>query len=82
MSDKNNYTNGHNNRRRTKLRPGIKAAGSTATGAGIGVIGGITGIAVAAAGEVILPVALCLWATGLTGGAIGLLLGLPGKEKE
>lgn len=62
---------------------GLKTTASTLAGAGMGVAAGIAGIAVAAAvGEIILPVALCLWSTGVAGGALGLLLGAKKKQKE
>lgn len=60
---------------------GIKAAASTVAGASLGVVGGIAGITAAAFAEVLLPVGLCLWATGLAGGAFGLLFGVCGKRK-
>ena len=58
----------------------IKAIAGTAAGAGIGVIGAVAAITTAAAFEVVLPVALCLWAGGVTFGAVGLMLGI-GKKK-
>lgn len=79
--DKNEKkTNGHNES--PKPCQGFKTVGSTVTGAGLGVIGGITAISAAAFGEILLPVGICLWATGVTGGAIGFLLGIPGKNKK
>lgn len=62
-------------------RKGAKVTASTVAGASLGVVGGIAGITAAAIGEVVLPVVLCLWATGLAGGALGLLLGV-GKDKR
>ena len=60
---------------------GIKTGASTVAGAGLGVIAGIAGIVAAAAIEIVLPVSLCLWATGVSGGALGLVLGLNKKRK-
>ena len=68
--------------KRHDLRTPVKVIASTATGAGVGVLGAVAGIAVATVcGEVVLPVALCLWAGGITFGALGLILGL-GKKKK
>ncbi len=65
------------------LCTGIKAAASIVSGVGIGVIGGIAAITAAAIGEVVLPIGLCLWATGITGGALGLLAtGRSGERKK
>ncbi|MDO8805449.1 MAG: hypothetical protein Q7R35_13590 [Elusimicrobiota bacterium] len=60
---------------------GIKTSAGTVAGAGLGVIAGIAGIAAAAAIEIVLPVSLCLWAAGVSGGAIGLMLGMDPKKK-
>ena len=62
--------------------PCIKTTAATMAGVSLGVIGGVAGIAAAAVFEIILPVSLCLWATGLAGGAIGLLLGLDHKPND
>jgi len=59
-----------------------KTATLTATGAGVGIIGAITTVTVAAAFKVALPVGLCLWAGGVTFGTIGLALGLSKKKKS
>ncbi len=59
-----------------------RAVAATTAGAGVGVIGAIAGItATAVLVEVALPVTLCVWAGGITCGAIGLALGIK-KEKE
>lgn len=63
------------------LRKGVKTVASTVAGASIGVVGGIVVITAAAAIEILLPVGLCLWATGLAGGSIGILFGIK-KKKE
>jgi len=60
---------------------GIKTGATTVAGAGLGLIAGVAGIAAAAAIEIVLPVSLCLWAAGVSGGAVGLLLGLDKKKK-
>jgi len=59
---------------------GIKTGATTVAGAGLGLIAGVAGIAAAAAIEIVLPVTLCLWATGVSGGALGLLLGIDRKK--
>lgn len=61
---------------------GLKAATSTIAGASLGVLGGVAGITAAALGKVLLPVALCLWASGLAGGALGLMAGLGGSKQK
>lgn len=60
----------------------MKPIGTTAAGAGLGVMGAIAGITIAAAFEVVLPVTLCLWSCGVTFGAAGLVLGLDKKDKD
>ena len=60
---------------------GIKTGATTVAGAGLGLIAGVAGIAAAAAIEIVLPVTLCLWAAGVSGGALGLLLGIGQKKK-
>ncbi len=61
-------------------RKPVKAAVVTTAGAGVGVIGAIAGVAMTAAIlEVALPVTLCVWAGGITCGAIGLALGIKDK---
>ncbi len=59
----------------------VKPVATTTAGAGVGVVGAIAGITTAAAFEIVLPVALCLWACGITGGAIGLTFGMGRKKK-
>lgn len=61
---------------------GARSAATTLAGASMGVVVGIAGITAAALAEIVLPVALCLWATGLAGGAMGLLNGCKKKEKN
>lgn len=68
-------------KKRTDLRQPIKTAAFTAAGAGVGVLGVIAGITVASVFEIALPIGLCLWAGGVTFGAIGLALGAH-KKKE
>lgn len=58
----------------------IKAVAITAACAGVGIIGAIGAVTVAAVGEIVLPAALCLKVAGITGGAIGLALGI-GRKK-
>ncbi len=59
----------------------VKAVAVTTASAGVGVIGAIAGIAATAAIlEVALPVTLCVWAGGITCGAIGLALGIKDKS--
>jgi len=65
-----------------KVCQGIRTGASTVAGAGLGLITGVAGIAAVAAIEIVLPVSLCLWAAGVSGGAIGLLLGLDSKKKR
>ena len=62
-------------------KQGVKTTASTVAGASLGVTGGIALVTAAAAAEIVLPVALCLWTVGLAGGAVGLLFGMPGKKK-
>jgi hypothetical protein len=61
---------------------GLKTAAGVIAGASLGVIGGVAGIATAAVFEIVLPVSLCLWATGLAGGAAGMILGVNAREKN
>lgn len=75
-------TNQQDENKNTDLaKQGVKTAASTVAGASIGVTGGIALVTAAAAAEVVLPVALCLWTVGLAGGAVGLLFGIPAKKK-
>ena len=60
----------------------VKTSAATIAGVSLGVIGGVAGIAAAAVFEIVLPVSLCLWATGVAGGAIGLLLGADTKKND
>jgi hypothetical protein len=60
----------------------LKAASTTVAGAGVGVLVGIAGIVYCAAmPEVLVPVGLVLWATGLAGGAMGLFAGIRNRTK-
>jgi len=68
------------NKKGTDLREPIKTAAFTAGGAGVGVLGAIAGITVASVFEIALPIGLCLWAGGVTFGAIGLALGVHKKK--
>ncbi len=61
---------------------GLKAVTTTIAGASLGVLGGVAGITAAALGEVLLPVGLCLWASGLAGGAVGLMAGIDGQNHK
>ncbi len=64
------------------LKRPIKTVAVTAVGAGLGVVGAVAGITMAAiVFEIALPVTLCLWAGGVTFGAAGLALGI-GRNKE
>ncbi|NIM03682.1 hypothetical protein GTN66_06000 [bacterium] len=63
------------------LRRPVKTAAFTAAGAGAGVLGAIAGITVAGLFEIALPVGFCLWAGGVTCGAIGLALGVGKKNR-
>lgn len=64
-------------------RKPVKAAVVTTASAGVGVIGAIAGVAMTAAIlEVALPVTLCVWAGGITCGAIGLALGIKDKSQN
>ena len=58
----------------------IKVVAVTCACAGAGVIGAIGAVTAAAVGEVVLPALLCMKVAGITGGAIGLALGL-GRKK-
>ena len=61
----------------------VRAVAVTTAGAGVGVIGAIAGItATAVVLEVALPVTLCVWAGGITFGAIGLALGIKNKPQN
>ena len=62
--------------------PVCKTAATTATATGVGVIGALTTVAVAAAFKVALPVGLCVWAGGVAFGGVGLALGLCKKKKS
>jgi hypothetical protein len=64
------------------LKRPVKTAAFTAAGAGAGVLGAIAGITVVGLFEIALPVGLCLWAGGVTCGAIGLALGVGKKKKS
>jgi len=64
------------------LRRPVKTAALTAAGAGAGVLGAIAGVTIAGMLEIVLPVGLCLWAGGVTCGAIGLALGVGKKNKS
>ena len=64
------------------LRRPVKTAAFTAAGAGAGVLGAIAGMTLAGIFEIALPVGLCLWAGGVTCGAIGLALGVGKKDKS
>ncbi len=65
------------------LRKPIKTVAVTAVGAGMGVVGAVAGITMAAiVFEIALPVTLCLWAGGVTCGAAGLALGIGKNGKE
>lgn len=65
------------------LRRPVKTAAFTVTGAGTGVLGAIAGVTlVAGLFEIALPVGLCLWAGGITCGAIGMALGVGKKKKS
>lgn len=59
----------------------VKTTAFTAAGAGVGVLGAIAGITIAGIFEIALPIGLCLWAGGVTLGAIGLALGTNKKKK-
>ena len=65
------------------LRRPVKTAAFTITGAGTGVLGAIAGVTlVAGLFEIAMPVGLCLWAGGVTFGAIGMVLGMGKKKKS
>ncbi|HUW23498.1 MAG TPA: hypothetical protein VMW39_05660 [bacterium] len=64
------------------LRRPVKTAAFTITGAGTGVLGAIAGVTLAGIFEIALPVGLCLWAGGITCGAIGMALGVGKKKKS
>ena len=64
------------------LRRPVKTAAFTVTGAGTGVLGAIAGVTLAGIFEIALPVGLCLWAGGITCGAIGMALGVGKKKKS
>jgi len=68
-------------KRAIDLREPVRTAAITAVGAGAGVLGAIAGVTIAALFEIALPIGLCLWAGGVTCGAIGLALGM-GKKKK
>lgn len=69
-------------KRGVDLKPPVKTAAFTAAGAGAGVLGAIAGVTLAGLFEIALPVGLCLWAGGVTFGAIGLALGVGKKKKS
>jgi len=61
----------------------IKVVAVTCACAGAGVIGAIGAVTAAAVvGEFVLPALLCMKVAGITGGAIGLALGLGRKESR
>lgn len=66
---------------KTLVHQGVKVISSTVAGVSLGIVSGIAAVTAAAVAEVLLPVGLCLWATGLAGGAIGLLFGTKNKKK-
>jgi hypothetical protein len=69
--------------RGTVLRQCIKTAALITAGAGLGILGGVAAITVAVvAWETVLPVKVCLWAAGVTGGAVGLSLGVKTKNNR
>ncbi len=69
-------------KRGVDLKPPVKTAAFTAAGAGAGVLGAIAGVTLAGIFEIALPVGLCLWAGGITCGAIGMALGVGKKKKS
>lgn len=76
-------TNVVGNCKDSNWRKPVKAAVVTTASAGVGVIGAIAGVAMTAAIlEVALPVTLCVWAGGVTCGAIGLALGIKDKPQN
>ncbi len=75
-------TNLEERKRGVDLKPPVKTAAFTAAGAGAGVLGAIAGVTLAGIFEIALPVGLCLWAGGVTFGAIGLALGVGKKKKS
>jgi len=68
--------------RGTNLRGPIRTVALTAASAGAGILGAIAGITVAGVFEIALPIGLCLWAGGVTCGAIGLAFGMGKKRKS
>ena len=60
----------------------IKVVAITAACAGVGVMGAIGVVTCCCLGEILLPAALCLKVAGITGGAIGLVLGIGRKKQE
>ena len=68
-------------KRAIDLRQPVRTAAVAAASAGAGVLGAIAGVTIAGIFEVALPIGLCLWAGGITCGAIGLALGM-GKKKK
>ena len=58
----------------------VKVVAVTAACAGVGIIGAIGAVTCCAVSEVVLPAVLCMKVAGITGGAIGLVLGI-GKKK-
>jgi len=75
-------TNLEERKRGVDLKPPVKTAAFTAAGAGAGVLGAIAGVTLAGIFEIALPVGLCLWAGGVTCGAIGMALGVGKKKKS
>lgn len=69
-------------KRSCDFRGPVKTIALTAAFAGAGVLGAIAAVTAAAVGEVILPAALCLKVAGVTGGAIGLALGIGTKKQN
>ncbi|MCB4756630.1 MAG: hypothetical protein LHV69_06310 [Elusimicrobia bacterium] len=65
-----------------RICEGTKACATTVAGASVGVLVGIAGITAAALAEIVLPIGLCLWATGMAGGAVGLIAGVHKKIKK
>ncbi len=73
--------NGAGNCKDLDWRKPARTIAVTTASAGAGVIGAIAGVAITAAIlEVALPVTLCVWAGGITCGAIGMALGLKKEQ--
>ena len=60
----------------------VKVTAVTTASAGVGVMSAVAAVTIAATFEIALPAALCLWAGGITCGAIGLALGIGKKKKS